>query len=1173
MKEFCIYHIPADDSHSARVRVSYRPGHHSQAQQCEKEFWFHTSDADRALIQWYLEEYLLYPWGEFCHRAEKAEATMNRLGERLFDAVLGASDALDLYREIADDLARTRITIFADDPAGIALPWELLRDRTRGDSGHLARLAFSFVRSHSGPTSAPPLAPTMGTLNILMVISRPAGPEDVPFQSVARPLLDLFRPQAKLIHFEVLRPPTFQRLSQVLSENPGFFHVLHFDGHGSFPKGEKDFYKLTGAQGTLLFETDDGEPHEITGKELSTLLKGKNIRVVLLNACQSGMTHPESLYPSIGNQLLEAGAQGVIAMAYSVYAQTAVSFMYRLYQSLIVGETLARATTVARESLYANSLRSSPVGDIQLRDWVVPIVFESATFRLMAKRSSAQTFRASGPMHNFETYADFPEGPKFGFVGGDGVMLTLERLFRAGGIVVLKGMAGVGKTTLAIEFAKWRASTGAQNGPIFFFSCNNHLTVELICNHVCRQLGEGWDLLSSEQRYAAAQVFLRDMRCFLILDGIDGQLHGQLGEDGKEGIERRLLADFIRGLHGGSTKVLITSRHNEKWLGQICLQLEMNGLNLAESQNLAVAVLRQSGFTADQLRNLPQYNDLLRFLRGIPLAIQIVITELNRSAPLAVLEALRSGDARLAEGNAAGERHRSLFSSLAYQFATLEPAVQRQIRTLALFQGFCDLDVLTAISQQAPDPPQIVRGLDRHGWTRIMMIGANIGFFQHMGSGYYRMHPALPWFFCQFFGNDDAAEKDKLWQTFCLVYGDYGRELSKLSKANTALANFLLRWEEDNITHALMLAKSGKRWNDAGKMLLGLEHIFVSEGRWEEWEALLGKIEVAAMDIEGDPVEGAERLWYSAQAQRAQICHHRGHFEAERELLGRLKEFFTQSGDDVNLRAVISRLGAVALQTDQVGEAERLYEEELKAGMGDLVDGDGYYQLGRLAETKGENSAAKLRFAEALQEYRGMGYSEGVARTLIRLGDIAIAEEEWLAARQAFHDGLIIYESLSDWSGQARACLGLGNLNHEEKHFEEAGQWYRRGLELSRATSDDVTTARLVLNLGVIAYSQIKLDESNGWYQQGFAIAERLGNRDLVAEYLYNMTMCTAANNDLTGAVELCARAKALFLEGESSRLLRKIQGLSETLDVMPQLIEKEIARLSGNETGGDDGF
>ena len=137
----------------------------------------------------------------------------------------------------------------------------------------------------------------------------------------------------------------------------------------------------------LARKPEGDEPRRVTGAELGGLLAGKGVPVVLLNACQSGMTHPEALYPSVGNELLKAGAGGVVAMAYSVYVQSAVRFMARLYESLIRGEELARAVAVAREDLRAHPQRFSPIGDVPLRDWVVPVLFEhTAEERLRLRR-------------------------------------------------------------------------------------------------------------------------------------------------------------------------------------------------------------------------------------------------------------------------------------------------------------------------------------------------------------------------------------------------------------------------------------------------------------------------------------------------------------------------------------------------------------------------------------------------------------------------------------------------------------------------------------------------------------------------------------------------------------------------------------------------------------------
>lgn len=249
MKELSIHYLPSEDGSTPHVRVSYRSQEGAQAQERETDFVFTITDEQLRLIQWYLEEYLVYPWGEYRERARRTETLMGQLGEALFDAVFGGKETAALYAHVADDLAKSRIVIHASDPEGIALPWELMRDSTRGEYGDLARLAYAFVRSQPDLIFQPAPAPANdATFNILMVICRPGGSEgDVPFQSVARPLLELFRPHRDRIRLEILRPPTFEQLSRVLNDKPNFYHVLHFDGHGAFPQG-------AGTNGLLLFE-------------------------------------------------------------------------------------------------------------------------------------------------------------------------------------------------------------------------------------------------------------------------------------------------------------------------------------------------------------------------------------------------------------------------------------------------------------------------------------------------------------------------------------------------------------------------------------------------------------------------------------------------------------------------------------------------------------------------------------------------------------------------------------------------------------------------------------------------------------------------------------------------------------------------------------------------------
>jgi hypothetical protein len=103
-------------------------------------------------------------------------------------------------------------------------------------------------------------------LNILLVIARPYR-NDVSFRSIARPLIEVIERDNLSASVDVLRPPTFQQLCQVLRSKPGYYHLLHFDGHGSYLRGVSfagpHSGRLAKWQASLIFETEDGRPDPI----------------------------------------------------------------------------------------------------------------------------------------------------------------------------------------------------------------------------------------------------------------------------------------------------------------------------------------------------------------------------------------------------------------------------------------------------------------------------------------------------------------------------------------------------------------------------------------------------------------------------------------------------------------------------------------------------------------------------------------------------------------------------------------------------------------------------------------------------------------------------------------------------------------------------------------------
>lgn len=192
--------------------------------------------AELERLRWYLEDYLQYPIDPAPIIAAQVEQRLEDLGRELFDQIFQDRDATRLWDRVEPGLAGTRVEVVTDVEGATAIPWELLRDPRTNTP--LALRAGGFV--HCSPQPARLLGPPpelAQRLRILLVICRPGGATDVPFRSVASQLLQM-RPYAgQIFDLDVLRPPTFARLGQVLraAQDRGQpYHVVHFDGHGTW---------------------------------------------------------------------------------------------------------------------------------------------------------------------------------------------------------------------------------------------------------------------------------------------------------------------------------------------------------------------------------------------------------------------------------------------------------------------------------------------------------------------------------------------------------------------------------------------------------------------------------------------------------------------------------------------------------------------------------------------------------------------------------------------------------------------------------------------------------------------------------------------------------------------------------------------------------------------------
>lgn len=329
-------------------------------------------------LQWYFEEHLRFPQLDR-QRAAAAADSLTDYGHQLFQQLFQDPRAFARYLPLREDGAsRLRVEVIGPPAFHNAFHWEALKDP---DLSAPLALEAQVVRRHVQDTGQAARVIPSALLRVLVITARPWGRRDVGYRTITRPLLEMLEnnPQARIV-IEQVRPGTWPALLQHLEDTrqrhgEGYYHILHFDLHGSVlgqevlqeklrsgawatplafdTPGEHPEFK--GRQAFLFFETDqDGQAEAVPAKALAQELQKHQIPLVVLNACQSGQPtrgEEDRTESSLGARLVEAGALGVIAMRYSVTVSAARLLMGTFYGQLAQGADPLVALRRGRQEL------------------------------------------------------------------------------------------------------------------------------------------------------------------------------------------------------------------------------------------------------------------------------------------------------------------------------------------------------------------------------------------------------------------------------------------------------------------------------------------------------------------------------------------------------------------------------------------------------------------------------------------------------------------------------------------------------------------------------------------------------------------------------------------------------------------------------------------------------
>jgi DNA-binding SARP family transcriptional activator/Flp pilus assembly protein TadD len=708
----------------------------------------------------------------------------------------------------------------------------------------------------------------------------------------------------------------------------------------------------------------------------------------------------------------------------------------------------------------------------------------------------------------------------------------------AGAMVVaaIDGMAGVGKTTLAVHWAH-RIAGHFPDGH-FFIDLHSHsgdlepVTAQTALDRLLRDLGVPGERVPDglDARAGLYRSVLAGRRVLIVLD-----------DAGRE--------EQVRPLLPGSPGCLaiVTSRRRLAGL-EAAYQVSLD----VPPQSEAAALFTRVASTR-ALADEPAVAEVLTLLGRLPLAIRIAAARLRARpswTPRYLAERLRDERHRLAELDT-GER--GVAAAFALSINGLPDAQRRLFRLLGLHPG-ADLDAPAAAALTAG-----TAGTDV-GMLLERLVDENLLLSPHPGR--YQLHDLVRAYAAERATAEEpeAARGDALTRLFDHYADTAARAAHLLYPHDAAVAAVVVAadpdrfidvqqaadWLDGELPNLVATAAHAARCGDAAHPLR-LSRIL--------WRHLAERSRFGvALALYGHTLDAAAQAGDAAGQARALVdlgtVHGRlGHFEESLTHLRHALELYRSVADRQgevrtlsNLGVVHERLGHYQQAIDHLNQALPLYRSagDLAAEASALVNlGISYGRLGRHAESLDH-------LLRALALHRKTGNRGGEGRTLVNLGLVYERTGRDDDALEHHRQALDLFAALGSVDQQGDPFNGIGNVLRRRGEYAEAIEHHHRALELFRAVGNQGGEAEALNDLGRTLRAAGRGAEALARHLESLPLAERARDRYEQARALEGIARGYADLDDTAQAVGYGQGALALFTDlgaPESGEMSARLNG------------------------------
>jgi tetratricopeptide (TPR) repeat protein len=732
---------------------------------------------------------------------------------------------------------------------------------------------------------------------------------------------------------------------------------------------------------------------------------------------------------------------------------------------------------------------------------------ETASAPPEVSEAQPPTITASPPTRPETTpTTPFRHPPKVKLIGRTAEVKTLKRKLEEerGGIVVLRGLGGVGKSTLAAD-AYWNYAAALCPDGVYWLDVRDGDIGVALRSLLVHQFGENSNALPTDAVSLAGvwQGKIRGKSVFLVVDNAES-----LASNLKAQLE------WVRVPPPGIT--LVTSRNTVS----IADDIEIKRFTEQDALRYLQEKLKWS--VAERKAQESDGKALIEFLGGLALGLKLTVDLMIargqdcaaalahlKQVPLMELPALEVGE-------------RTLLAAFILSYNPL-PDDAKSVFQLV---GVCaktgtTLDAITAMVQWQPQRVQAAFDTLNH-YSLI-----------EMRNGRIELHPALHEFAS--YQAQQSDEYERLEQSHVRYYGiTIGGLLEQAieREADVQRALTTIDNEIDNVRLAQVraLAPQFKEARLAVQVMDALRQFWSLRKAPELETWLAATLALAKKTGQTHSQAGIHQAIGDIQAFRKDNDNALGSYSAALSI-------FQTIGDHLGQANTLQVIGNVQAFRNDYEAALASYTEALsifRTVENRIGEANTLQAIGHIQAFRNDYDVALVSYSEALAIFKRIDERLGEANALQAMGDIQKVRHDYEPALAAYTEALAIYKTFGAKLGEANTLQAMGDVQTFRNEPENAHTSYNEALTIFRMVGDRLGEANTYM-----AIARLQKDESA--FVAALAIYEEIHDVYSSARGKYYYAKHLVEQQQIPKARKLYQEARAAWLSINQESAVRII--------------------------------